>query len=165
MTTIFRLFILVPFAWVLSIPAAFLFLTIAGFLEPTTRDIAFRFLEATGFALGDAVIYEEVPGYALGWLAAGLWWASLAVLIVPVVVVGLAGELMRVGSYIWYAGGTGLITALVPWIARAGLSGSASMGAGEGRIAGLLFLTGAVAGTIYWLVAGRSAGAEQPVTS
>jgi hypothetical protein len=60
---------------------------------------------------------------------------------------------------LWYAGGAGAVTALLPWLGRArvGRFAEAALQA-EGRITALLFLTGATTGLVYWAIAGRSAG-------
>jgi hypothetical protein len=63
---------------------------------------------------------------------------------------------------VWYGFGCGALTAALPWLSHGSerLAEANVLGA-EGRITALLFLTGAVAGLAYSLVAGRSAGARE----
>jgi len=60
-------------------------------------------------------------------------------------------------SLIYYGLVTGLITAAIPWLMRGGYVETPALEA-EWRITALLFVTGAVAGFVYWLITGRSAG-------
>jgi hypothetical protein len=86
----------------------------------------------------------------------------------PLVVAALVGELARVRSWLWYACCSGLVAAAVPFALRLGLdtnravtqAGANVASQTEGRFLLLFFLTGVIAGTVYWLIAGRSAGGD-----
>ncbi len=160
--TILRILFLLPLAFAFAIPAAAMFLFVAGLMEPAGRDLALALVDALAQLVADAIWLDAVPDVALP-VAWSLWRASLAVLVAPVLCAGLAGEIFRVRSYVYYAGVTGLVTALVPWVARTRLgigsgAGLRGMDPAELRLTAILFVTGVVAGTIYWLIAGRTAG-------
>ena len=73
--------------------------------------------------------------------------------------VALVGEVAGLRRLAWYAGATGLLTAVIPWLLR----GSARVASpAELHVGFVLALTGAVAGLFYWMVAGRSAGRRAP---
>ncbi len=159
---VLRVLILLPLAFAFAIPAAAMFLFVAGLMEPAGRELALALIEALAQLFADAVWMDAVPDAALP-VAWSLWRASLAVLVAPVLCAGIAGEVFRVRSYVYYAGVTGLVTALVPWVARTRLgissgAGLRGMDPAELRLTAILFLTGVVAGTVYWLIAGRTAG-------
>jgi hypothetical protein len=132
-------------------------LAVGALLEPAAREL----LAAGGIALledvfalaaGDGVT-EEVAGAVL----VGLWTLGLTLAVAPPTFTALVGEVIGTRAYAFYGGVCGLVTAGAPWLMRprgtaAGLAGA------EGRITALLFLAGAVAGLVYWAVAGRSAG-------
>ena len=76
----------------------------------------------------------------------------------PLVVVALVGEVARVGAGLWYLIGTGSLAAAMPFILRASLrTGALAPNGTEQRFLLLFFLTGALGGSLYWLVAGRGA--------
>ena len=91
-----------------------------------------------------------------------LWALSAALLILPPAIVALVGEIAGTRSFVWYGFGCGALTAALPWLGRGSerLADSDALGP-EARITALLFITGAVAGLTYWLVAGRSAGSHE----
>lgn len=94
-------------------------------------------------------------------LLAGLAKAAFMVLVVPPVLVALIGETLRLRGFVWYGGACGLITAALPWLARGAVRPGGPLAA-EARITAILFVAGACAGLVYWLVAGRSAGRSVP---
>jgi hypothetical protein len=100
----------------------------------------------------------------IGAAAANVWTVSawtgmIAVCFLPVALVGLVGEIARWRSFLWYAGATGALTAAVPTLARAALDTTPDRLALplEAHMTLMLFLSGVVAGLVYWLIAGRSA--------
>ena len=80
----------------------------------------------------------------------------------PLALAALIGEIAGARSWSWYVGVTGFLAAASPWIARAtrGLAQAHRPSPLEMRIAALFFLTGALTGWIYWLIArpGRHEG-------
>jgi hypothetical protein len=94
---------------------------------------------------------------------AGLAKALFVLLFVPPALVGLGGEVLGRRGLVWYGAGCGLLTAALPWLTRGavragGGTHDASLLAAEARLTLILFVVGASAGLVYWLVAGRHAG-------
>lgn len=161
MRLLFRLVVLVPLALLFAIPAATMFLFFAGLMEPAGQQLARAFIEATGDFLSHAFALGDGDAAAAA-LFLGIWQASLMVLVAPVAVAAFAGEIVGTRSYLWYAGCAGVLTAAMPWIARASAGkGGATIASGEGRLTIILFLTGVVAGSIVWLIQGQSAGRDR----
>ena len=160
MRTIARLFLLV-LGLAFAVPAGGVTLLVGAFAEPSARDL----LVSGGIALLDAIFTEASQGGApellAGSVAFGLWALTMTIVVAPPAFTALIGEVVGTRSFVWYGGACGLTTALLPWLMRsrgtvAGLAGP------EGRLTALLFLSGAVAGLVYWLIAGRSAGRGPP---
>jgi hypothetical protein len=94
-----------------------------------------------------------------------VWTAMMTVCALPLVIAGLTGEIARARSWLWYAAGTGLVSAGLPLAIRLGLGSpalrrqaDAATQSIEHRLLLLFFLTGVISGTLYWLIAGRTAG-------
>jgi hypothetical protein len=164
-----RRLILVPTGLILAITAGFIFLLIGGLAEPAGRKV----LEGIGWIFLLAVRADAMRGEPAGSyleLAAKIiWGATLAIVVVPVLLTALIGEVARFRSFIWYIAAPAALTAAIPWLARAARAAgsaairdaatrSAATQADEARLALLLFLSGALSGFIYWAVAGRDAG-------
>jgi hypothetical protein len=80
-------------------------------------------------------------------------------LVLPLLLVALVSEVTRAWGLLWMAGAMGVLTAAVPWILR----GSPRMTSPtELHISVVLGLTGAVAGLVYWAVAGRAPAPRAP---
>lgn len=114
-------------------------------------------------SLGAAWVAAALQAGTAGTLGLGLsalWTALVVTCFVPVCLVAAIGEAARLRSVLWSAGGTGILAAAMPTLLRrlAELPAAGPVSADEGRITVLLFLTGVVAGTIYWLVAGARTG-------
>ncbi|ACK51012.1 conserved hypothetical protein [Methylocella silvestris BL2] len=148
--------LIVCFSAVVAIGAALFFLPIAAALDPALR--------RTGAAFADYLLYllarssdDDGSARAGAELARFVWTAAVAVCVAPLALVVAVGEVARVRSALWYVGATGLIAAAAPWIARAAFQTSRAVSASpeELRFALVFFLTGAFAGWIYWLLAGR----------
>ncbi len=83
-------------------------------------------------------------------------------LVFPPLLVAVLSEVIRARSAIWYGLATGILTAAIPWILR----GSARIGSpGELHVSFVLGLTGAVAGLVYWAIAGRDPGRGSSATA
>ena len=67
----------------------------------------------------------------------------------------MVGEVAGLRSYVWYSGGAGVLAAAIAWF---GHPGGVAPDATDGKVLAALFLTGAVAGLVYWTIAGRNAG-------
>ncbi|MGV7031155.1 hypothetical protein [Methylobacterium symbioticum] len=146
-------------ALLLAIPAGGLVLGLAVFLDP----VAGAWISAgaqAGLDLALSDLSAGLPPEGLALVVAGLARALFWLLVVPPVLTALIGGTLGLRSLAWYGGGCGLLTALLPWLGR----GAARVGpapAAEARLTALLFLAGAAAGLVYWLVAGRH-GAPRP---
>lgn len=157
------------FAYAVATGCGAVFLAVAAFSDPATRSAGFDAAIAGIFAIIDAAFWGERPEAAATALANVLQAILVAVVIAPLAVAALVGEVARVRAWVWYAGASAFVAAASPWIARAakGLNGQEglervrSVSALEGRIALLFFLTGTVTGTVYWLIAGRNAGLDR----
>ncbi len=78
------------------------------------------------------------------------------------VLVAIFSELFRLRSGLIQSGLTGVLATLLP---LAMLQLSRAPTEAETRIIGALFLVGAATGFVYWVIAGRGAGAERPTTA
>jgi hypothetical protein len=89
-------------------------------------------------------------------LAGFVWIAAFAICVLPVTAMALIGELGRLRTARWYIIGSGLIAALMPWLARAilNLEEVGQVTPLEARLALLFFVSGAAGGLVYWFVAG-----------
>ena len=166
-----RRLILVPTGLILAITVGFIFLLIGGLAEPAGRKV----LEGIGWIFllavrADAMRGEPAASY-LAFATKIIWGATLAIVVAPVLLAALIGEVARLRSFIWYVATPAALTAAIPWLARAARAAgsaairdaatrSAATQADEARLALLLFLSGALSGFIYWAVAGRDAGVK-----
>ena len=155
MTVLGRLFV-AALALLLAIPAGGFALALAMLVDP----VAGAWLTAgaqAGLDIALSDLSAGLPPESLALMAAGLAGALFRLLVLPPVLVALIGEGLRLRSLAWYGGACGLLTALMPWLGR----GAARIGqapAAEARLTALLFVAGASAGAVYWLIAGRHAG-------
>lgn len=155
-----RRLVVMIFGFVVAAGIGMIALPLAALTDETTRDASLAvILEALFGASADFAEPDETAA-ALGFV---LWATGVAVCAAPLAVVALIGETAGARAYAWYAGATALLAAAAPWILRAA-RGSARVGemnAAEGRFALLFFLTGALVGTVYWLIAGRGASSRE----
>ena len=88
-----------------------------------------------------------------------VWLVAIGILVVPIGLVALVGETFGIAAWMPYAFGAGAAFAAIPVLfpgdpATHGWPANAALG---------FFATGIVAGTVYWLIAGR--GAARPAAS
>ncbi|WP_407525042.1 hypothetical protein [Methylobacterium oryzisoli] len=149
--------LVVAFALCVAIPCGAAMLGLGALLDPALRDLA----GTLGLAAIEAILAELAAGYPPdpGMLDAVLTAGRALVLlvVVPPTLNAVVGEVLRWRSLAWYGGATGFLTALLPWLMR-GAPQAGPAAAAEGRITAILFLTGGVAGLVYWLLAGRWTG-------
>ena len=116
-------------------------------------------------------VFEATPGppNAEGLLMELMRASTLAICIAPVALAALIGELGRLRRWIWYACCSGLIAAAMPFDLHPWAEAEQNAGAQEPdvmmlelRFMLLFFIVGVIAGTIYWLIAGRNAGEATP---
>jgi hypothetical protein len=158
----FRRLLATTFAFVIAAGCGAAFLALAAFFDPATRAAGFDAALAGLLAIIEEAFWGGRPESAAEALVAVLRAIVVAAVIAPLAAVALIGELARTRAWLWYAGACAFLAAASPWIARAakGLERAQSVSALEGRIALLFFLAGTVTGTVYWLIAGRGAGAD-----
>lgn len=154
--------ILMFFGFVLASGLGGLFLVIASLFDPATRDAGLAATMAALFAIVESALRLGDPEETAAAFGFVVWTIYLAVCVAPLAVAALIGEAAGARSLAWYSGVSGVLAAASPWIARAakGLEKSQSVSPIEGRIALLFFLTGALTGAIYWLVAAPRAPVE-----
>ncbi|WP_372423994.1 hypothetical protein [Salinarimonas chemoclinalis] len=142
---------------VLAIPAGAVALAIGVLNDPVARETIARI----GLSAFDAVFRIAAaggdPAPVVETLFLGFWMLATVLVVAPVTLVSAVGEIAGARSLVLYGGLTAALTAAVPWIARGGGGDAAALPA-EGRLTAILFVTGAVAGIVYWAVSGRSAG-------
>jgi len=155
MNVLGRLFV-ACLALLLAIPAGAGVLVLALVLDP----VAGAWLTAGALAGIDGALADlsaGLPPEGLALLLAGLAQVLFWLLVVPPLLVAAVGETLRLRGTAWYGLGCGLLTAALPWLGRgAARLGSAPLA--EARLTAVLFLAGAAAGLVYWLIAGRHAG-------
>jgi hypothetical protein len=146
----------VPFGLMFAVTASSLFLVIAAIIDPVMRTLAGVALWVGFWPLFDpALSIEDQAALA----DAGRVLAT--VLLAPPVFVALVSEVLGARRLVWHAGATAVVTGALPWLVRGGARTATPE---EVRISIILALTGAVAGFVYWLIAGRRAGREpEPV--
>jgi hypothetical protein len=149
--------ILIPLGIILAAVTAGAFLVSVGFVQPSV-----------GGALTDAAIgavrtviqgvMESSPSverYAD--LALGLARLTFAILFLPVVLVAAVAEVFGMRIWLLQALVAALLTALLPWAMTPELIAGQPLAS---PVTALLAATGALAGSIYWMVSGRNAGPE-----
>jgi hypothetical protein len=160
-----RLF-LGAFALLLAVPSGCAVLILALLLDPSAQAwLTGGALAGLDMALSD--LSAGLPPEGLVLFLAGLAKALFVLLFVPPALVGLSGELLGRRGLLWYGAGCGLLTAALPWLTRGvvragGASRDPGLLAAEARLTLILFVVGASAGLVYWLVAGRGAGLVRP---
>jgi hypothetical protein len=157
-----RRLVAVPFGLALAVTASFLFLVLASVIDPAMGSFAGEALWVGFWSLIDAVLSVEDPGPVVDAALADAGRLVATVLLIPPAFVALVGEVIGTRRLLWYAGATGILTGALPWLA----GGAARPATPEEiRISAVLAITGAVAGFVYWLAAGRGAGPEPIRTS
>jgi hypothetical protein len=153
-----RLLIVIPFAIACAAFAALNMLGIATVVSPD-----FAALVRGAFELFFRLVWSQgmhgidpTPAAVAATTGLGLILASI--LLAPALITAVVSEAFRNGSGMVQVTLAGVLTAALP-MAIVGLNRLPT--GGETRIAGGLFLIGAVAGAVYWLIAGRNAGRSQ----
>lgn len=156
-----RRLLAVLFAYVVAAGCGALFLALAALFDPATRGAGFDAATRGFLAIIRETLWGGRPEDAAAAFVHVAEAIAVAVVIAPLAASALIGEVARARAWLWYAAASAFLAAASPWIARAakGLERAREASVLEERIAVLFFLTGTVTGTIYWLLAGRSAGA------
>ena len=133
-----------------------------AFIDPLVREAILARLMGTLFtALGA----PPASAKAAALLMQLTHLSTLAICIAPVVLAALIGELARFRSWLWYACCSGILAAAMPFNPHPWPEGDGNAAAHETtammlelRFMLLFFIVGLIAGTTYWLIAGRNAG-------
>ena len=137
-----------------------------AFLDPLVREAILARLMGTLFtALGAPPASPQ----AAALLMQLMHLSTLAICIAPVVLAALIGELARFRSWLWYACCSGILAAAMPFDPHPWSEADGDAAAHEAtammlelRFMLLFFIVGLIAGTIYWVIAGRNAGEATP---
>jgi hypothetical protein len=160
MRLIGRLFLLV-LGLAIAIPFGVAALAVGVAIEPAARELVATLGLATLWQMLADLASGDLPDERAVALFTAFSTALFALVVAPPALVAILGEVLGWRAFLWYSVATGAVTAALPWAGRArvGLSRfSEAAREAEGRITLILFAAGAVAGAVYWLVAGRSAG-------
>lgn len=155
----FRRLVVISFGFVVAAAAGMVFLPLALFVDASNPDGGLAVALTNLFAAALGVLDEGSADDAFAAVGFVLWAVGVVVCAAPLAIAALIGEVAGVRAYTWYAGASALFAAASPWIARAarGLPRAGEMSVAEGRLALLFFLTGALTGSLYWLIAVRGA--------
>jgi hypothetical protein len=154
--------LVIGLALICAIAAATFFLMIAAITDPSVGRTAAAFAWASFATLFDLLERTDDPREAF-LILSGVWTAATSLLVGPPVLAAFIGEIARIRSFVWYAGASGFLTALLPWALRGAPQAPAP---GELRVTLALFLTGTASGLVYWLIAGRGAGRKpEPIAA
>jgi hypothetical protein len=133
------------------------FLAIVGMAQPGLADA----IAATAFQTLDRGVRMAMEGEEafrrFGWSLLELSRFAVVILLLPVTLTAVVAEFFALRAWFFHALAAALLTALMPFALmpdvpqRAGITSWATL---------LLAAAGALAGTIYWMIAGRSAGAD-----
>ena len=140
-----RWFLLIPFALIIAIGVSGTFFLIASIVDPVMATLTGDTLFVGFWSLIDAVFAADDPTPIVedAFLAVGRIMFTLLIAVIS--------EVLGMRSLLWHALATGVLTAAVPWILR----GAARVGTpAELHVSLVLGLTGAVAGLVYWAIAG-----------
>lgn len=153
-----RRIIVMAFGFLLAVGASAIFLLVASLLDPATREAGFEAALSGLFAFIDEDMRAGELNDPLAKFGVFLWAIVIATCVAPLAVAALIGEIAGARSLLWYSGMSATLAGASPWIIRAakGLDRARDANPLELRIALLFFLTGAVSGAIYWLVAAPS---------
>ncbi|MHB2165506.1 hypothetical protein [Alsobacter sp. R-9] len=142
---------------ILAWSAGTLFLSIGGLMVPATRELAADLTLGSILTALASMAASDSPDRVWMAVAVAFWTLTAALLLLPPFIAAVVGEVAGARSFVWYAGLSGLLTAATAWIGH-------TRGVGpdptETKLLALLFLTGAVSGLVYWMVAGRGAGRD-----
>jgi hypothetical protein len=150
-----RWFLLIPFALLMAIGASSVFLLVASIVDPVMATLMGDTVFVGFWAFVDEVFTSEDPGPVVSYAFETVGRLVFTLLVFPPLLIAVVSEVIGMRSLVWHAGAMGILTAAVPWILR----GAARVGSPlELHVSLVLGLTGAVAGLIYWAIAGRDAG-------
>jgi hypothetical protein len=149
--------ILIPLGLALAAATAGVFLVAVGFVQPQIGGALTEAAIATVRMLVQGVLADGESLERLMRLAQGVTSLSLAVLFLPVAIVAAVAEVFSLRLWFLQMLMGALLTALLPWAMTPELITGQPLAS---PLTALLGATGALAASIYWMVAGRAAGRE-----
>lgn len=142
-------------ALALALICGVLLLLYAFVIDSNLRDAAFTALiYSLHFTTNDFLANGETQNIFL--LVAYLFRSIfISIIFAPLIIAILIGEAVSARSYVWYAGISGFLSSLAPWIIRAANKSSFDQNTDpiELKVSLLFFLIGAVTGLTYWFFA------------
>ncbi len=159
MRLIGRLF-LIALVLPLAIATGTFALLVVAVIDPVMAPFTGALVQAGFYAFVDAAFAIADPHAPWDAAASGFGRLAFALLVLPPAFVALTAEVVGARSLLWHVGGTGLLTGAVPWLLR---SAARAPTPDETHITLVLVLVGAVAGFVYWLLAGQWAGRPRTV--
>jgi hypothetical protein len=154
---IFGRLILIPLGMAVAAFFAGTFLVVAGFVQPQLGGALTEAALSTVQRLMESLMEDGEAAVRFGRLAEGMTTLTVAVLFLPVAIVAAVSEVFSLRSWFVQALGASLLTALLPWAFLPSLMAGTPLAS---ALTGLLAATGALAGSLYWTIAGRSAGSD-----
>jgi hypothetical protein len=152
---IFGRLILIPFAILLASFVAGTFLVVAGFAQPQIGGAITDGAITTIRTLFESLLEDGEAADRFARLSKGLTTLTLAVLFLPAVLVAAVSEVFNLRWWFVQSLGAAFLTALLPWAMLPNVIGGTALAS---SLTGLLAATGALSGSIYWMIAGKSAG-------
>jgi NADH:ubiquinone oxidoreductase subunit 6 (subunit J) len=149
-----RWLLLVPFALICALAAGFCTFLLASVFDPVLARLTGETLFVGFWAFIDTIFVVEDPSLVIEGTVAGLGELLFTFFVAAPVFVALAGEIVGTRSLIWYAGASAVLSGAMPWLMRDADAGTPE----ELHVSIALGLTGAVAGLVYWMIAGRGVG-------
>lgn len=149
-----RMFVVVV-GLAVAMAAGLVFLAVGGLIVPATRELAADVSLGGILALFSALAGSDAPDRVWSAVALAFWTLAAALIVLPPLVAAIVGEVAGMRSFVWYGGSAGVLTAAIAWLGHTASHGPDPT---ETKLLLLLFLTGAVAGLVYWAIAGRGAG-------
>jgi hypothetical protein len=154
---IFGRLILIPLGLFLAFLMSGIFLFITSLAQPALGGALIEGAVATLTRLAESLMEDGDAATRFARLVGGLSSLSVSVLLLPAALVAVVAEIFGLRQWLVQAGLAALVAAVLPWAAMPNLMAGQAFAS---TITGVLMATGAIAGTIYWMVAGRSAGPE-----
>jgi hypothetical protein len=153
-------FLVVVFALLVAMTASLVFLLAACLFDPVMAGLAGNTFIAGFESLIEAVFAAEDPGPLIAEALQSVSRVLFIFLALPPLLVAAVSETTGARSLLFQAGGMAFLTAAVPWILRGGVRVNSPA---EIHIAVVLGMAGAVAGLVYWAIAGRRRAAPASV--
>jgi hypothetical protein len=151
--------IVIPLAILIAAFSALVFLGVVGMVQPDVAKAIVGLAYGTLDKVFRTVLEGEEAIRQFGWSLILFSRFVIVVLFLPITLVAVISEFLSIRSYFFQVLLTALVTAIMPFaVMRELIEGFAF----ASQTTGLLAATGALAGSIYWIIAGRNAGSDPP---